>query len=139
MRLIKSFFIVLGFVLANVMFAGNAEEIEQMIRQNISATQAEDISAVLQTMHPDSLLYAKTKQVLSGLFQSYDLKYTLISYRYIAEDGAYAMARVLQRTEKLSGPKFMDNDLDMVQIFKRDQGGWKLWSQAVVTVNAVKP
>lgn len=133
----KSHLLFLFIFTAKVLHAGNADEIENLIRSNIAATQSESIAGVMDTMHPDSVSYAQTKQLLPGLFEQYNLKYTLISYKYIAEDGEYAYARVLQRTEKVSGPEFRSNDLDMIQIFKRDQGLWKLWSQAVLEVSPV--
>jgi len=54
----------------------------------------------------------------------------LISYEYIGLSGEYAIARIKFKTTKISGPAFKNNSVDMIQVFKQENGTWKLWSQA---------
>ena len=37
-------------------------------------------------------------------------------------------------TEKISGPAFRNNEIDMIQIFKKENGKWKFWSQAILYI-----
>lgn len=115
-------------------YADTAQEIEDLIKQNLEYTEAKNTDAVMETMHSDSLSYQPTLQMLQQLFPVYDLKYTLMSYKFVAEEGGYAYARVLQRTEKVEGPEFQDNDVEALQIFKQEDGEWKFWSQANLRV-----
>lgn len=135
----KNYFLFFCLMATNVLLGGNAEEIELVVRDNLRAMATEDVEAVLATVHPESLTYAQTEQVLQTMFERYDLEYTLIAYRYISEDGGYAMARVVQRTQKIEGPEFRDNDIDLIQIFKKDGTEWKLWSQAILNIAGLSP
>lgn len=115
--------------------AGIADEIKETVIKNMDATQAEDTTMMMDTIHTQSPFYLMTKQQMQPMFENYDLKYELISYAYIGQTGEYALARVNFKTHKLSGPAFKDNQLDIIQIFKQENGTWKLWSQASLEVN----
>ena len=78
-----------------------------------------------------------TKQQLAPLFDNYDLKYEILSFTYIGRDNQYAVARVKQSTQKLSGPAFRHNILDMVQVFRQEKGQWKFWNQVILEVTYI--
>jgi len=110
-------------------------QVKGVVIANLEATHSEDIAATLATIHTQSPAYITTKQQLQILFDSYDLSYELKDYRFIGIDGEYAIARVEQVTRKISGAQFQDNEIDMIQIFRKEQGQWKYWSQTILNVN----
>lgn len=108
--------------------------INSMVISNVQATQEENLDAVLQTIHTQSPGYLATKQQLVPLFDNYDLKYEILSFKYIGRDNEYAVARVKQSTKKLSGPAFRNNVVDMIEVFRQEKGQWKFWNQVILGV-----
>jgi hypothetical protein len=107
-----------------------AAQIKETVEKNMQTTQAEDTTGMMETIHTQSPFYLMTKQQMQPLFDNYDLNYELLSYEYIGRSGDYAIARVNFQTTKVSGPAFKDNELDVIQIYKQENGTWKLWSQS---------
>ena len=101
-------------------------------------SEKENIEEYMKTVHSQSAIYSATKQTLQQLFPSYDLKYELLNYTFIAVEGDYVLARVKQRTRKVSGPAFRNNIIDMIQIFKMENGIWKYWQQAILDIIYIK-
>ena len=111
--------------------------IKSVVIRNVQAVQAENLNAVMKTIHTQSPGYLTTKQQLAPLFDNYDLKYEILSFTYIGRDDQYAVARVKQSTREISGPAFRNNILDMVQVFRQEKGQWKFWNQAILEVTYV--
>lgn len=115
--------------------ADTESEVKASILQNLKHTEQEDVAGVMRTVHSQSPSYLATRQMLQQLFPAFDLKYTLVSYAYVGADAEYAYARVVQKTEKVSGPAFQNNELESLQIFRKEGGEWKLWTQANLAIN----
>lgn len=111
-----------------------AADVKATVEQNLLACADENLAGMLATLHSQSPSYLSTQQAMNQVFAAYDLDYTLISFALVGADNDYAYARVKQRTEKKSGPAFQDNDIEMLQIFKREDGAWKLWTQANLAI-----
>ena len=122
------------FLFAQGSSADTESELKESVLNNLQATEAEDITKVMSTMHSQSPVYVATMQVLNQMFPAYDLKYTLLNYVYIGTDGEYAYAKVKHETKKVSGPAFQNNELEALQVFKRESGAWKLWNQANLSI-----
>ena len=115
-----------------------AIEIKALVIENLRATGAEDIEAVLDTMHTQSPAYSNTKRALISVSETYDLKYQMQLFRYIGQDDPYAIARFEFSAEKIAGPAFNDNILDTFHIFRKEDGKWKIWSMAVLDTNLIE-
>jgi len=105
---------------------------------NLKYSIAADIDAVLSTIHTQSLFYTSTKNILLQVLNTYKLDYTLLDYQFISYDGELAYVRAKQRTTKISGPAFQNNEIDIVQVYKQELGVWKLWAQANLSVKYIK-
>ena len=108
--------------------------IKQVVLNNMEAMKQEDLEAMLKTIHSQSPSYMTTKQQAQGMFDAYDLKYGLTYYKFIGQDKDVAVARVRQTTEKVEGGAFLNNEIDMIQVFKNERGIWKYWTQAIMAV-----
>ncbi len=89
---------------------------------------------VLATIHPKSLSYAQTEQMLKQLFDVYQLQVGLNAFKYMGKDKTYAYARVQQQTNKISGHEFKNNITDQLIIFKLDGEDWKIWTTTILNI-----
>ena len=133
----KSLITTLLILLSLTTNADIASDIENAILDNLEHTQNEDFNAVMGDIHSQSPAYLQTQQMLQQLFPAYDLKYELINYKFVGEDSEYAYAKVKQRTIKISGPAFQNNELEVLMIFKQENGHWKLWTQANLSASYI--
>ena len=132
----KIVFILTSLLVSNLVLADDeiSASIKTNVLDNLHYFQAEDIEKSMSTMHSQSPSFLPTKNVMVQLFDNYKLSYELLAFKYIGYDGDLAYVRVKQRTKKISGPAFKDNEVDMVQLFRQENGVWKLWAQATVEV-----
>jgi hypothetical protein len=112
-----------------------AAALKKVVEENLEATKREDMAAALATIHPKSRTRAMSQRALKEMFAAYQLNYELLSFSYVGRDGEYAVARAKQKTTKISGPAFRDNELDTIHVFKQDGGAWKFWTSANLDVN----
>jgi ketosteroid isomerase-like protein len=116
--------------------AATESELRKTISENITTTQAEDLDAMMKTIHSSSPLYQQTRQQVSQIFgKGLGLKYELLSLKYLASDGDYAFARVRQRTTKTPPGGFRNNEIDMIVAFRKEEGTWRIWNQAILEIN----
>ncbi|MYB65607.1 hypothetical protein F4X73_13030 [Candidatus Poribacteria bacterium] len=105
-----------------------------VVLENLRAATEEDIDAYVDTMHSDAPTYQQTQQLTKQVFATHDLKYETHVFRYVEQDGDYAIARLEFSTTRIAGPEFKDNRLDTFHIFCKENGQWKIWSQVTLTV-----
>ncbi len=115
--------------------ADTQSDVHELIQNNIKYIQQENVDLAMSTLHRQSPVYESTKSAMFQFNKLYDLKYELLQYRFITEDKDYAYVRVLQRTTKISGPLFNNNDIDLFHVLKKDAGQWKIWTSVPLEVN----
>ncbi len=129
---------VLFFIAATGAWAETSlgDTLRGLVLEGLQATEKEDISAVLQTIHSQSPAYNKISQQLPRIFEDYDLKYALMSYVFLGADDEYAVARITQTTEKVNQkpdtPPFQGNRVDIIQIFRKEKEAWRFWNQVIL-------
>ena len=109
-------------------------ELKAVVVANMEAAEKKDLEGIKATVHTQSPAYLGTVDAMRKLFEHYDLRYELVSLRYVGSDGDYAFAHGSQKTKKVQGPAFKDNTVDSVYVFRKEEGKWKLWQQAVLEV-----
>ena len=114
--------------------------LKEVFITNLNASEREDIDAVMATLHTQSPSYQQTQQVAQTLSQNFDLKFELLSFKYIGRDGEYAVARAKQLAVKQkpwSKSGYQDNETDMIHVFRQENGRWKIWSSAILTMKTL--
>ena len=106
--------------------------INDVVMENLIATETENTRRMMGTVHTQSPLYKSTELQVVQIFEKYKLKYELLSYKYISTDGVYSIVRVKQKTVKISGPKFINNEIDMFQVYRIENGKYKIWNQVIL-------
>ncbi len=115
-----------------------AQDIRNAALENLEARQSEDMDRLMDVIHPESPNYQTFRQQMIPLFDNYDLEYELLSFRFIGLSDGYALVRTRHRTIKNRGPAFQDNDVDLIQVYKKDGDRWKYWSKAVLEINHIQ-
>lgn len=115
-------------------------EIRKTMQENIRSTEAEDLDSMMRTIHSGSPLFQQTRQQVAQIFgKGLGLKYQLVSLKYLATDGDYAVARVRQRTTKTPADSFKNNEIDMILAFRKEDDTWKIWNQAILEIKYLEP
>lgn len=112
-------------------------ELRAVVQRNFSETSKEDLHGILDTIHAESPARAGVLQMESA-FNSWNLRVELVAWEFLGNDDEIAVARVSQKTTKLTGPQFVDNILDSIYVFRKDDSGWKLWNSIVVAHTPVQ-
>lgn len=120
-----------------------ADTLREIVVAYVAAQGEGDAKAVLRHFHRSSPTYESTRQMLNQLFLNYKLKCELLGMSVVGTDERYAYVTVRQRTEKVDGPEFHDNVTDTLLVMREDEdedeGEWKIWSQALLSAELVKP
>lgn len=109
------------------------------VRANIKAAQEEDLEAYLATIHPESPSYQQTRELVGRLFNDFDLSYELIELKLLAKTEDEARVEFVQKTRKLRGPEFQDNQVVGVHLLKKSDGRWKIMSTEIKKVEYLDP
>jgi len=113
---------------------GIEAELRAVVEANLEGVAKEDVDAAMGTFHSQSPSYLPTKQATEQLFKLYDVEASLDEYHYVGRDETYAIARVVQRVVKIKGPAFKNNSMDTLWVFRQEEGKWKLWTMATLTI-----
>ena len=109
-----------------------APSIRAVVEKNFAALNDEDLNASMATVDPESDAFAETRRVTQSVFEDFDLKVTLESFELKSVTGNNAVARVVQRTEKLRGPDFKNNRITADWEFRRARGTWYISGQVIL-------
>ena len=104
------------------------EQVLQVIKKNLEATEAEDVNGVLATIHEDSPQLQSTKNGMAFIFKNYDMKYKLLDAEVISISNDEVQVYYKQRTEAVKGSGFTNRDAAGIHILKKSKDGkWKIF------------
>jgi len=76
------------------------------------------------------------KTQMEQMFPVFDLNTTLEEFSLVGVDGDYAIVRVKQKIERVSGPASLKSHInEQVLVFKQEQGEWKIWQAAMLDMD----
>jgi hypothetical protein len=104
------------------------EEIFGTIQENVHALETKDVSTVMATIHPQSPLYANTKEAVQLMFANVDLKYTLSDLHLVSAAPEEMKVSFVQKTEKVGGKgTFVNNIVEGIHTLRPDGDRWKIY------------
>ena len=110
------------------------------IHENVNAMEKKDVARVMATVHPQSPVYAGTKEVIEDLFKHYTLKMTLSNLKIVKATSDEVQVSFDQTTEKLSGPdEFQGTRLEGIHTLRQDKGEWKIFKTVPTKVSPLNP
>ncbi|MCF6236780.1 MAG: hypothetical protein L3J70_10490 [Gammaproteobacteria bacterium] len=119
----------------------NSDEISSQLEsvlksQNVAMSKdSESIEGVMKSMHSESPASMHVKVAMEQMFPVYDMNVSLQEFSFVGVSGDYAIARVKEKIEKISGPaSFKSQVNEKIHIFKQEQSQWKLWQAIALDV-----
>jgi len=103
------------------------QEIIVVIKENLDASNDEDINRVLATIHEDSPQLKSTKEGMQFVFSSYDLDFILEEVKVIELNGDDAKVYYVQFTTNRGGQQFAENRTAGFHFMKKSNGNWKIY------------
>lgn len=134
LKLVLVLFLPLIFLECNTKVDSD-EEIISVLYKNISAAENENLDLYLSTIDLDSPVYSETRTIIINLFKNYDLKYELKKVVVLNKSSDEARVGFIQKTTKLNGPSFRDNELSGIHILKKNNGSWKIYNTETNNLN----
>ncbi len=133
----------LTFCLFSFAFCQNVwleNQLHTLVQEHFEALEAEDLQAIENTLHPDSLFLGQSLEIARQVSTTYDLTYSPGKHWiFLAQDKDYAYARIEYLTRKLSGPSFADNAVDQLWAFRQHEGEWRIWSSTILNIDYLVP
>ncbi|MBD2040251.1 hypothetical protein [Microcoleus sp. FACHB-672] len=111
------------------------QKIKSVIDLQAKALNEENIDVYMKTISQSSPQYSLTVEVLTELFQQYDLKYEITDMEFLTLAQNEAKVKIIQTTTKIKGPAFRDNKTVIIHTLRKDNGEWKFYLTALDSVN----
>ncbi|MCQ6276263.1 hypothetical protein JMM81_15155 [Bacillus sp. V3B] len=109
------------------------EELIAVLQANIDTFHDKDLKAHMKTIHSQSPAYDATESDVKYLMDLYTLNMELVETEVIEKTEKMAKVVYTQRTIKLVGPEFKNNELTGVHTLRPENGEWKIVSTVVET------
>ena len=130
---------ILATMLLSACNSNPNSEIVSVLQQNAQAAQSESLSAYMNTYHSQSPGRQGLQLMMTPLFQSYNLKYTVSDVEVESRTGDEIVARYTLLTQKAdnTGPPFRNNRTGQQVTFKKENGQWKIYEGKVNKIEYV--
>lgn len=103
------------------------EELLSVLKENIKTMQDKDIDAYMETIHPDSPAYDSTEDLLDQM-ERYELDIDISDLSVEDKSEDEATVSFTQRSMKVDGPDYQNNEIKGVHTLKPDDDVWKIYN-----------
>jgi len=104
------------------------EELIEVVEVNLDTYESFDIEGHMETIHSESPGYDASKTLMEELKNNnYKFKLDLSNVKVLEKNEKEAKVRFTQKTIKLEGPDFQNNEVSGYHILKPDKGKWKIY------------
>ena len=107
--------------------------IEKLLNENLQAYKSENLTALMDSVHPDSPAREQTEEFSKMAFAMYDIDYEYNNLEIIELSESDATIKLTQTTRKISGPDFKNNRATSIQTLKKHNGKWKFFNLLAIT------
>ena len=112
---------------------GGEEEsaVRDVIQRQEEALENNDLDRYMETMHPESPIYDRTRSATAQLLQNYDLRLD-IEINSVSIDGDTATAETTQETRiEESDPSFQENRAEITHELRTYEGEWRVYNSSI--------
>jgi hypothetical protein len=98
-----------------------------LIEENQNAMHAENIDALLSTIHPESEMYEEAEEMLPQMWKMMDISSKLLSIRIIGVERDFVFVNVIQSVSTKFGDKEESFTNDAIAVYREQGGALLLW------------
>ncbi len=106
----------------------NSNTPESVIYANAKYMTEENLTAVMETIHPESPVYDNTEKLVKEIFKRFDLNYKIEHLELLEENNEEALIKFVQITTKLTNAEFNNSKFTGVHTLRKDGNLWKIYS-----------
>ncbi len=127
-----------SLISSGMSFANNdidTSQLQAVITAKIAATakESESIEDMMKTMHSGSPIALEARAQMEQIFPVADMNTSLIDFSFIGQTGDYAIAKIKEKIEKVTGPaQFKSHESEQLIVFKQEDGQWKIWQASTL-------
>ncbi|MCF6344898.1 MAG: hypothetical protein L3J00_00335 [Thiomicrorhabdus sp.] len=89
----------------------------------------------MKTIHSSSPIALESRAQMEQIFPVVDMNTSLIEFSFVGQAGDYAVAKIKEKIEKVTGPaQFKSNEMEQLIVFKQEDGQWKIWQASVLDI-----
>jgi hypothetical protein len=107
------------------------KELIAVINDNLKAFDEGDVDKYMETIHTHSPLYEQSKQLVEEVSKAYKLKIELSNVEVTDKSVKEAKVNFTQKTIKIEGPAFKDNEIAGYHVLRLDKGKWKIYDSVI--------
>jgi len=137
----KKYFLIL-FLFGSFCYGGDVEEMKQVLEDNFTASNNEDVEALLNTCSVDMPRRKEFERDCVELWKEKDIYYRLLEFEVLEIKEDYAIARIVQmthtkdRSSSTDRQRFVRDRTGLLSLkecveykiaFKKDNGIWKCY------------
>ena len=114
-------------------------EILKVLQKNLDATEKENVSAVLETIHEDSPQLSSTKEGMEYVFKNFDMKYKLEDVKFISITNEEVKVIYQQTTKAVNGAGFANTRTIGIHTLKKSKdGNWKIFNTEYISSGQIQ-
>lgn len=113
-----------------------AQEVKQVLEDNIAALNQEDMEGYLSTIAESA--HEETREETKQFFEEYDIDYELLNAIVIEEEENKFVLEAEQRAQAVSAPKdteYRDHVSVNHHTFEKEKGEWKITGSQLVDIH----
>ncbi|MCM3477819.1 hypothetical protein [Caldibacillus thermoamylovorans] len=110
------------------------EELIAVLDKNLETMQAGDIEGYMSTIHDESPSFESTKQLIEQFASQYTFDIEISDVEVVEKSVDEAKVTFTQRTMKVKGPEYKNNEVKGYHILKPYKGKWKIYESAQSSV-----
>lgn len=138
----KNYISLLVILFSSVCYGDDVQEMRQVLEANFTASNNEDVKALLETCSVDMPRRDEFEKDCVELWKEKDIYYRLVEFEVLEIKGDYATARIVQithtkdRKSNTDRQRFIRNGTGLLSLkecveykiaFKKDNGIWKCY------------
>ncbi|AEH46493.1 hypothetical protein [Parageobacillus thermoglucosidasius] len=104
------------------------KELIAIIDDNLKAFDEGNVDKYMETIHTQSPLYEQSRKLVEEISKAYKLKTEISNVEVMEKSEKEAKVKFTQKTVKIEGPAFRDNEITGYHVLRPEKGTWKIYN-----------
>jgi hypothetical protein len=104
------------------------KELIAVINDNFKAFDEGNVDKYMETIHTQSPLYEQSKKLVEEISKAYKLKTEISNVEVMEKSEKEAKVKFTQKTIKIEGPAFQNNEITGYHVLRPEKGKWKIYN-----------